>query len=118
MNMPVYEYEPKDHDCLMCDGRIAVIQGINEEPLQYCPHCGLDVRRVISKAQIKIAGEGPPPDKAGKKGFTTFRRAEKGVWEKIDGEGPDVMSASKEDIEAVDAESRSAKKVIDLDKDA
>ena len=28
--MPIYEYEPDDRDCLMCDGRVAVIQGSNE----------------------------------------------------------------------------------------
>src|SRR5687767_14437924 len=79
--VPIYEYEPADHDCLMCDGRVAVIQGKDEEPLQYCPHCGLEVRRVISKASFKMS-KGSFDD-AAKRGFTTFKRSEKGVWEKV-----------------------------------
>jgi len=115
--VPVYEYEPDDRDCLMCEGRVAVIQGIKEDPLKYCPWCGLDVKRVISRATFKLAGS-TPDDKASRKGFTTFRRAEKGIWEKVSGEGPDVMSGTKEDIEAVDAEKAPKKPVIDLDKDS
>ena len=112
--MPVYEYEPKNHDCLMCEGRVDVIQGVNEEPLAYCPWCGLDVKRVISRATIKV-GEAPSDDKAGRKGFTTFRRAEKGVWEKIGGEGPEILAGTKEDMDAVEAEKAQPKKVIDFD---
>ena len=100
----------------MCDGRIDVIQGVNEEPLVYCPWCGLDVKRVVSRATFKLSGA-VPDDKAGKKGFTTFRRAEKGVWEKVGGEGPDVLAGTKEQIAEVEAEKAPPKKVIDLDKD-
>lgn len=99
----------------MCDGRVAAIQGVNEDPLKFCPHCGMEVRRVISRATFKLAGEAPALDKAGKKGFTTFRRAEKGVWERVDGVGPDYISGTKEDIAAVEAE-KSPKRVVDLDK--
>ena len=116
LTVPVYEYEPTNHDCLMCEGRVDVIQGINEEPLVYCPWCGLDVKRVISRATIKIAGE-QQLDKTGKKGFTTFKRAEKGVWEKVDGEGPDVLVGTKEDVAAVEAEKKAPAKVLDLDKE-
>jgi hypothetical protein len=55
------------------------------------------------------------PSKASKAGFTTFKRAEKGVWEKVGGEGPDALIGSKEDIEAVEAEKAPPRKVIDLD---
>jgi len=111
--MPVYEYEPEDRECLMCDGRVDVIQSINEEPLKYCPHCGMDVRRVISRATFKVTGQAAPMDKAGRKGFTTFKRAEKGVWERVDGVGPDVIMGTKEDIAAVEAEKKKPK-VVDL----
>lgn len=114
--MPVYEYEPDDRDCLMCDGRVDVIQGIGEDPLKYCPWCGLDVKRVISRVTFKIQGSAPE-DNTSRKGFTTFRKAEKGVWEKVSGEGPDVLTGTKDDIAAVDAEKAPPKKIIDLDKD-
>lgn len=113
--MPVYEYEPDDRDCFMCEGRVDVIQTASEEPLKFCPYCGLDVRRVISRAVFRVTGEGPTMDKAGKKGFTTFRRAEKGVWERIDGVGPDIIAGTKEDIAAVEAEKKPTK-ILDLDK--
>ena len=114
--MPVYEYEPDDRDCLMCEGRIDVIQGIHEDSLKYCPWCGLEVKRVVSRATFKIFGASPE-DKSSRKGFTTFRRAEKGVWEKISGEGPDVLAGTKEDAAAVEAEKAPRKQVIDLDKE-
>jgi putative FmdB family regulatory protein len=84
--MPIYEYEPVDRDCLMCEGRIEVIQGIKEDALQLCPYCGMSVRRLISRASIQVSKK-VSPDQAAKKGFSTFRRAEKGVWEKV--AGPD-----------------------------
>lgn len=82
--MPIYEYEPDDRDCLMCEGRVEVLQGIEESALAYCPYCGLGVRRVISRASIKVE-KGMSAEAAAKKGFTTFRRAGKGTWERVAG---------------------------------
>lgn len=70
----------------MCEGRVEVLQPIDEPALDYCPHCGLDVRRVISRASIKVA-RGVSPEAAAKKGFSTYRRAGKGTWEKVAGPG-------------------------------
>ena len=112
--MPVYEYEPVDRDCLMCDGKVAVIQGVQESPLEYCPWCGLDVIRVISRASIKITGR-DVIQAAGNRGFTTFKRSEKGVWEKVTGEGPDYLIGSKADVAAVEAEKLPPAKILDLD---
>lgn len=112
--MPVYEYEPDDRDCLMCEGRIDVIQGINEDPLKYCPWCGLEVKRIISRVTFKLSGA-IPEDKTSRKGYTTFRKADKGVWEKISGEGPDILAGTKEDIAAVEAEKAPKKAVLDFD---
>jgi putative FmdB family regulatory protein len=106
--MPVYEYEPVDRDCLMCDGRFGVIQSVSEDALNVCPYCGMDVRRVISKASIKVAKDASP-DKAGSKGFTTYRRVEEGKWERISGEGVDRVVGSEEDIAAVKQEQKPTK---------
>lgn len=87
--MPVYEYEPDGHDCFICEGRVEALQSANDEPLKYCPTCGLEVRRVFSKASFKMAGELPQMDKAGKRGFTTYKKAGGGFYERVDGsEGP------------------------------
>jgi putative FmdB family regulatory protein len=85
--MPIYEYEPVDRDCAICNGRVEVMQNLNEEPYKYCPWCGLDVVRVVSRASIKLRGD-IDPERAAKKGFSTFRRLEKGKWEKV--AGPDA----------------------------
>lgn len=100
--MPIYEYEPKDRDCLMCEGRIEVLQTIDEPTLEHCPHCGLDVCRVVSRASIQVQ-RGVSPEAAAKKGFSTYRRAGKGTWEKVAGpgegatQGERVLDVSKEE---------------------
>ena len=111
--MPIYEYEPVDHDCLMCDGRVGVLQGVHDNPCDYCPTCGLAVRRVISSAQFKLAKDASP-EKAASRGFTTYKRSQKGVWEKLAGEGADVMAGSAEDMAAIESEKK-APRVLDLD---
>lgn len=97
--VPVYEYEPDDRDCLMCEGRVEVLQGLEDEPLRYCPYCGLEVRRVISRASIQVR-KGTDPESAAKKGFTTFRRGGKGVWERV--AGPDETRPKGESVLNVD----------------
>lgn len=114
--MPIYEYEPDDRECEMCDGKIAVIQGIEDPPLKYCPHCGLEVHRVISRASFKVKTD-VGADRAAAKGFTTYKRAEQGTWEKVGGEGADYLVGSKEDMEAINQEKLAPKKVLDLDKE-
>lgn len=94
--MPIYEYEPDGHDCLMCEGRVSAIQGINDEPLKFCPDCGLGVRRIISRFNSQIA-KGNPINTGEKQGFTTYRKMETGKYERIAGsEGPETFEAPKE----------------------
>lgn len=88
--MPVYEYEPIEWDCVICSGRVGVIQGINDPPLDSCPTCGLPVRRVISQAAFKISRE-QVLAKSGERGFSTFRKVEKGMYEKVSGPGVDMI---------------------------
>lgn len=76
----------------MCEGRIAVIQNLDEDPLSLCPYCGMEVVRVISKTSFSMRGA-PDADKAASKGFTTFRRSGRGTWEKLAGEGPDQLQS-------------------------
>jgi len=75
----------------MCDGKVEVLQGIHDPALEFCPTCGNEVRKVISRASIKIDSS-VSADSAAKKGFSTFRKLEKGKYEKIAGEGPDIIS--------------------------
>ena len=108
--MPIYEYEPEDRECLMCEGRVDVIQGIEEEALKYCPSCGLEVRRMVSRASFSMR-TGSNADKAAQRGFTTWRKSGPGVWEKVAGEGADVMAGTAEQIQAVKDEAKPVKKL-------
>lgn len=112
--MPLYEYEPIDWDCQICRGRFEVLQGADEEHLNECPTCGLPCRRLVSKVQVKVR-KYHGSDHAGRKGFTTYKKTQEGVWERIGGEGVDAIVGAPEDIAAVEAEKK-PKKVVDLDK--
>ncbi len=72
--MPLYEYE-----CSECSRRTEVLQRFDEAPLAACPHCGGEVRRLISAPAFQFKGTGwYVTDYAGKKG---------GEKEKAGGEG-------------------------------
>ncbi len=101
--MPIYEYELVEDRCLMCPGRFQVLQGVNEEPLKYCPCCGLPVRRVISSVNIKTR-PAATAERAAKKGLTTFKRVAEGKWEKVAGPGVDGIVGTPKDVAAVKAE--------------
>lgn len=95
--MPIYEYEPKDRECLLCPGRFSALQSLSEAPLEVCPTCGLEVRRVISRVSM-VMGMGNLIETAGKNGFTAYRKAERGVYERVAGqEGPEVFSKEQVD---------------------
>jgi len=107
--VPVYEYEPLDDECLICHGRIEVMQAITAEPYQYCPTCGMEVRRVISRATFAIGRE-VTPEKAASRGFTTWKKVGKGQWEKQAGPGVDMIVGSEADMQALNAEKKAGKK--------
>lgn len=110
--MPIYEYELIDGECQMCPGRFEALQGIDEPHLKHCPGCGLPCMRVVSNVSFSLR-ETSDPEKAAKKGFTTWKRARKGEWEKIAGPGVDAIVGSPEDIRAVEQEKKK-KKPLDL----
>lgn len=92
----------------MCPGRFEVLQALDDEPLKYCPHCGQPAKRVVSRASIKTRNK-LDHDKAGERGFTTWKKTGKGQWEKISGPGVDAIVGSPEDIEAVEKEKKDKK---------
>ena len=94
--MPIYEYEPNGHDCLMCEGRVDVIQSLGDGPLAYCPDCGLDVKRVVSRFNAQTS-RGNPIVKGEKRGYDTYRKVEEGKWERIAGtRGPEMIEKPKD----------------------
>lgn len=108
--MPTYEYEKLDGKCEICPGRFAVIQSLDEPELKYCPTCGLPVRKVVSQVQVKTVID-TSADNAAKHGLTTYRKAGEGTWEKIAGQGVDVIQGTPEQIKAAN---QKKKKTLDL----
>jgi len=51
--MPMYEYE-----CMICGMRFERRQHFNDPPLQQCPECRGEVRRVFSPPAIVFKGSG------------------------------------------------------------
>lgn len=51
--MPIYEYE-----CKTCKKRTELLQKISDPPLEKCPHCKGEVRKVISSAGLHFKGSG------------------------------------------------------------
>lgn len=84
----------------MCEGRFGVLQQAGEPSFEHCPYCGLDVQRVISAAAFKLS-KGDFGD-AAKRGFTTFRKSEEGVWERVAGEGVDAIVSPDKAAELAD----------------
>ena len=110
--MPIFEYVPDDRECLLCQGRIELLQNSSEQPYKLCPYCGLDVKKVVSAPAI-IHSYKVDVEKAGKKGFTTYKKAEKGIYERIAGDGPStIQKGAGFDSKA---ENNSSGKIFDLD---
>lgn len=51
--MPIYEYQ-----CENCHHRFELRQGFNDKPVETCPLCQSDVRRILSPTPIIFKGTG------------------------------------------------------------
>jgi len=90
--MPLYEYEPDADGCDHCQGRFEVIQKVADPPLEKCPECGQPCHRVFSSfAPMKGTKSMLSPENLGKKGFTQYKKAGGGYYEKTCGTGPRVI---------------------------
>ena len=91
--MPIYEYQASgEEQCEYCESGFELLRKISEQTLSQCPECGAPVERKISAPNL--GGSGPSLDSANveKHGFTQYKKAGKGVYEKTAGKGPDVIS--------------------------
>ena len=70
--MPIYEYE-----CLQCGKRTELLQRMDEAPMAACPHCGGEVRKLISAPAFQFKGSGfYKTDYAGKPESKTESKSE------------------------------------------
>lgn len=90
--MPIYEYEHNCEHCGECSKRIEVLQSMNELPLTRCPTCRQPCHRVLSAfATITNEKARLSPRNLERHGFTQYKRAGGGYYEKTCGKGPNVI---------------------------
>lgn len=91
--MPIHQYVADQADCDFCRNGFDVLQRLSDPALTACPECAAPVHRVISAPQV-ISGQAHRTSEshAGKHGFTQYKRAGKGVYEKTVGKGPAFIS--------------------------
>ena len=51
--MPIYEYQ-----CLSCGKRTELLQRFDDPPPAACPHCGGEVKKLISAPAVQFKGTG------------------------------------------------------------
>jgi putative FmdB family regulatory protein len=90
--MPIYEYEHDGQSGPQCPARFEVLQRLDDPPLAQCPDCGGACHRVFSSfATTSGRKDLLKPAHLEKHGFTQYRRAGGGYYEKTCGQGPRVI---------------------------
>jgi len=91
--MPIYEYSTTGKGCPHCKAHFDVLQKLTEAALTQCPQCGAAVARVIGAPSVAMGSTHMLKESnVAKKGFTQYRRAGNGVYEKTAGKGPKYIS--------------------------
>ena len=91
--MPIYEYQAKDDQhCDYCAGGFELLRKMSDPELDQCPQCGAAVIRKISAPNVGASGQSLDAANIQKHGFTQYKKAGKGVYEKTAGKGPNVIS--------------------------
>jgi predicted nucleic acid-binding Zn ribbon protein len=91
--MPLYVYQVIEPDGT--DGEVfEVMQRMSEPPLTIHPENGKPVRRLIAAPNTvtRFGAGNLSPERLGKLGFTQYKKAGDGKYEKTAGSGPDVIS--------------------------
>lgn len=91
--MPIYQYVADGKPCDHCREGIELLQKLSDPPLSQCPKCGGTLHRVIS-APAMVSGSSHLSSESHieKHGFTQYKRAGGGVYEKTAGKGPKFIS--------------------------
>lgn len=93
--MPIYEFTAADpsQSCAHCATRFEIFARISDPELTRCPQCGAAIKRLISVASV-IGGQAHLQKEShfSKRGFTQYKKAGGGVYEKTAGDGPQFIS--------------------------
>ena len=91
--MPIHEYAAIEKGCPHCEAHFDVLQKLSDPALAACPQCGAAVQRVIAAPNFAMGNSHLLKEShAAKHGFTQYRRAGNGVYEKTMGRGPKYIS--------------------------
>lgn len=91
--MPIYIYRASGtQSCRYCAHQFERRQGIHDPRLERCPECGAGVQRVITAPNLPSSAPDMSAANIEKRGFTQYRKVEKGVYEKTIGRGPKLIS--------------------------
>lgn len=92
--MPIYQYVADQPQCDTCRAGIELLQKLSDPALAACPDCGAAMHRVISAPSV-VSGSAhlAQESQIAKHGFTQYKRAGKGIYEKTAGKGPAFISA-------------------------
>ena len=90
--MPIYEYRCDHASCTACGQHYDTLQRLGDETLAPCPACGCPGTRVVSAPAVASGGTHRLKEKHfSERGFTQYKRLEKGVYEKTAGKGPKII---------------------------
>ena len=93
--MPIYEYAATTTGCAYCEAHFDLLQKLGDAALTHCPRCAEPVNRVISAPAMAMGtAHMLKESNVAKKGFTQYRRAGNGVYEKTAGKGPKFISGN------------------------
>jgi len=93
--MPLYVYQVIEADG--SEGEIfEVLQGMSEPPLTQHPENGKPVQRILHTPNVtrRYGAGNLNPATLARKGFTQYKKAGGGHYEKTAGSGPDVISGN------------------------
>lgn len=93
--MPIYAYKALDptQSCDYCNPEFELLRKLSEAELADCPRCGRPVVQIISAPNLKSGDANLLDSKnIAKHGFTQYKRAGDGVYEKSAGPGPRYIS--------------------------
>jgi len=87
--VPIYEFRAERDGCAYCAEGFELLRKLSEPELTHCPVCGEVVIRIISAPSVS-RGQAHvlEPNHFSKRGFTQYKRAGSGVYEKTAGDGP------------------------------
>jgi putative FmdB family regulatory protein len=91
--MPIYEYQASTvSTCAYCENGFERLRKLSDPPIECCPQCGAPVQRKISAPNLGQSGPSLEPGNIEKHGFTQYRKAGDGVYEKTAGKGPSTIN--------------------------